>query len=719
MKKAIKRLIHTFFRKDQELRVKLFHVLAMAGTVICILMAIQSFAVDVGVSSVLINVGASILSASLLLYSAKSGNYQFCYMITIILIFFVLFSVLFFTGGGYRSGMPFFFLFAIVYTVYMLEGIRMILVTAVEMIYYSGLILYAWIRPEMIRSLESERAMVFDILTGLLTVGFALGITMYLQFRMYQIQQKELKQAREEAEAANREKSRFLAYMSHEIRTPLNAVVGANEMIARETEKESIRRYSSQIMQSSFWLLDLISELLEMSKIESGKLEIVMQSYDSRLLLKQLEESGREQAEKKGLQFSMEIEEPIPKVLIGDRLHIRQAVSNFINNAVKYTDRGSVCLRISAEAQKDSDEILLKLSVADTGIGISKEDQKNLFKAFSRVNTESHRYVAGTGLGLAIAKEYAEKMDGHVSVESEPGKGSTFTLVVSQKIGAKDEKSFVAPQGRILVADDNEDNLLVLGRLLERTLLQIDTALNAEEIIEKAEENVYHVILMDYMMPDMDGTQVLHKLREEGILVPAVALTANALAGTSEMLIEAGFADVVTKPILASELEAVLLKYLPEKLVTRVKKPENRGHLPDTQEKTEQLRHIGEKLSRYDVDFSCGLNFLNGDFEQYRMRAGIFAEYYEQGIRKAKVHLDKKEYELLKYEVHSLKANAQALGAMELSRLVEQMELKYRDHKDTDYMEEAAPLMFLEWSRAGRGFAWLVTETTELNWSTE
>ena len=403
MKKAIKMLIQTFFRKDQELRVKLFHVLAMAGTVICILMAIQSFAVGAGVSSVLINVGASILSASLLLYSAKSGNYQFCYMITIILIFFVLFSALFFSGGGYRSGMPFFFLFAIVYTVYMLEGIRMILVTAVEMIYYSGLILYAWIRPEMIRSLESERAMVFDIITGLLTVGVALGITMYLQFRMYQIQQKELEQAREEAEAANREKSRFLAYMSHEIRTPLNAVVGANEMIARETEKESIRRYSSQIMRSSFWLLDLISELLEMSKIESGKLEIVMQSYDSRLLLKQLEESGREQAEKKGLQFSMEIEEPIPKVLIGDRLHIRQAVSNFINNAVKYTDQGSVCLRISAEAQNDSDEILLKLSVADTGIGISKEDQKNLFKAFSRVNTESHRYVAGTGLGLAIA----------------------------------------------------------------------------------------------------------------------------------------------------------------------------------------------------------------------------------------------------------------------------------------------------------------------------
>ncbi|MDO4555513.1 MAG: response regulator, partial [Lachnospiraceae bacterium] len=636
MKKIGSILWSRFFSDDKEFRVRLYNVLAMAGSVISPIMAIMTL-LTVGLcTSFFVNTLLTLLSGFLLWFSDKTGRYQFCYMVTIVAIFIVMFPVLFFNGGGYHGGMPAFFIFAVVFTVFMIEGIRMVLLTLAELILYTGLILTAYSHPEMIVFFESEKAVMQDIILGFLSVSAALGITMYIQFLMFRRQQLK-------TEEANQAKSTFLANMSHEIRTPINVMLGMNEMIFREARTEKLREYSGEIANSGKMLLELINGILDVSKIEAGKQRIQPENYPLGVLLGELEAMGQERCRQKGLLFFLDTERELPAYLSGDRIHIKQILVNFIENAVKYTNEGSVTLKVSGykeETRSTSKATwVLQFSVIDTGIGISEEAQKTLFDAFTRVELPKHRNIEGTGLGLFIARNLTEMLDGQIKVDSKVGKGSCFQLELNQdtykdgllkdwKKGTKEAESasrerFTAPEAHILVVDDNKDNLKVICYLLERTQIQIDTVLSGKECLLAVKQKEYHCIFMDYMMPDLDGIDVLMELKKlPDFHTPVVVLTADAIIGTKERLLNAGFNGYLTKPIEWHELEKTLAHFLPAELIHYFY-DENVQDLwnPEEKRKWEQI------LLPYDIYLEDGAVAANNNARQYCFMAELFLQY--------------------------------------------------------------------------------------------
>lgn len=401
----------------------------------------------------------------------------------------------------------------------------------------------------------------------------------------------ELENERKRADAANEAKSRILAQISHEIRTPINAVLGMDEMILRECEVPEIRRYAEDICGAGRTLLNLINQILDFSKIESGKMEIVVKEYNVFEMIRDIRNVLQPKAEGKGLTLKIELEAGLPYELYGDELRVKQIIINLINNAIKYTEEGSVCLCVKAE-RKEADKIQLIVQVKDTGIGIKEEDKGRLFTAFNRVNEDKTHSIEGTGLGLSIVRQLTELMNGGVRVESEVGKGSMFEATMEQKVRSEkvvdgkesfaewenkqDEKEvvkehFTAENARILVVDDIAINITVVKALLKRVKIQVDTATSGRECIEKAMQTPYHIIFLDHMMPEMDGIETLERLRSapDNASKDAVVivLTANAIVGSREMFLEKGFDDYMSKPIEGEIIEKVIEKYLPKELI--------------------------------------------------------------------------------------------------------------------------------------------------------
>ena len=394
------------------------------------------------------------------------------------------------------------------------------------------------------------------------------------------------------AKHANELKSSFLANMSHEIRTPINAIMGMNEMILRESKEQDIHKYSEDIKRAGNNLLDIINDILDFSKIESGKMDINVFDYRLSGLLHDVDNLVSIKAKEKKLTYSVEVSDDLPDMLKGDEARIRQILLNVLNNAVKYTDEGRVVLRVSAIRPDDEPEstvpapgreITLHFEIEDTGIGIKEEDRGKLFNIFERLDLKKNRSIEGTGLGLAITYNLIELMGGRIDLKSEYEVGTTFYIDIPQKIGGRDllkdawrqesqdahkydyVQSFTAPEARILVVDDIKINITVIRGLLKKTGVQIDEALSGPESIEKVENNYYDLILMDHMMPQMDGIETLHELKRRfGDLCPVIALTANAIEGMREMYLEAGFADYLSKPVNYEELEKSLREYIPK-----------------------------------------------------------------------------------------------------------------------------------------------------------
>ena len=398
---------------------------------------------------------------------------------------------------------------------------------------------------------------------------------------------EDLKKQKEIADSANAAKSRFLANMSHEIRTPINSVLGMDEMILRESKEKTIRAYAADIMSAGRTLLTLINDILDFSKVEEGKMEIIPVQYDLSSLINDLVNMIRDSAAKKGLKLVVDVNENIPHYLIGDEIRIKQCVLNVLTNAVKYTEKGTVCLKVSYE-KKDELNILLDLSVKDTGIGMKEQDMEKLFSPYKRIDEKYNRTVEGTGLGMTITRQLLELMGSELSVKSEYGKGTEVSFSIKQQVvswegigdfssrynGKNNDLSdyhelFHAPQARILVVDDTEMNLTVIQSLLKMTKIRIDTALSGEDAITLAATNRYDVILIDHMMPKMDGIETLKHLREEGKNqdTPAVALTANAVSGARERYLNAGFIDYMSKPVDGSKLEHMLKNLLPQEKI--------------------------------------------------------------------------------------------------------------------------------------------------------
>ncbi|MCR4875817.1 MAG: response regulator [Clostridiales bacterium] len=518
-----------------------------------------------------------------------------------------------------------------------------------------------------------------------------------------------LKLEMEAADQANQAKSDFLAEMSHEIRTPINAVLGMNEMIIRESEQartetspdrtaaafNNISIYAGNIESAGSNLLSIINDILDFSKIEAGRMNIAEAGYLLSSVLNDVSNIVYFRAKEKGLDFQVEVDESIPDGLYGDEVRIRQVITNLLGNAVKYTRRGGVMLKVSGEAEavEPGKTITLTVSVQDTGIGIREEDIGKLFTKFQRVDMKRNSTVEGTGLGLAITHSLLSMMGGEIRVESRYGVGSTFTVTLPQKIvsckpvgnfqmkfeknvlGAKTyQETFRAPEAHILIVDDTRMNLTVATGLLKSTEIVIDTAVSGAEAIEYTRAVPYDLILMDQRMPKMDGTEALHRIREqqEGLNreTPVICLTADAVIGAKERYLSEGFTDYLTKPIDSKALEKLLIRYLPADKVTMIRKEEaleDHGGKKDEPSPYASLKAAG-------IQAKIGLSYCQGDDAFYR---SLLREY-ALGAREKAPDMQRsfrekswKDYAIL---VHALKSSSRTIGAVSLSETAAQLE---------------------------------------------
>lgn len=500
---------------------------------------------------------------------------------------------------------------------------------------------------------------------------------------------EELEIAKTEAENANRAKSQFLARVSHEIRTPINAVIGMNEMILRESKEESIRKYATDVKDSSVVLLNIINELLDASKIESGKMELIYGRYELGSLLNDLYNMTSVKAKEKDLDLVFDVEPDIPGVLLGDDKRIRQILLNLLSNAVKYTEKGKVSLIVSC--RKEGKSAVIRYCVKDTGIGIREEDIDKLYDAFERFDVARNRNVEGSGLGMNIAQQFLKMMDSELQIESEYEKGTEFSFEIRQdivedkplgdfrkrieKAQSKDgeRSSFVAPHARILVVDDNRINLKVFKSLLKETQMQITEVLSGKECLSMLKENTYDMIFLDHMMPEMDGVETFHVMREQKLCegVPVVMLTANAIVGDREKYLAEGFDDFLTKPIIPEKLDQMILKHLPDDMIEPVSKE------VITVEKKKAntdllLYRLGEKVT--ELDIQSALSCCGGAKEFYLELLSDFVSLpIKEELREFITQNNCKGYHV---RIHGFKNSAYLVGAMELGDLAYEMEQK-------------------------------------------
>ena len=497
----------------------------------------------------------------------------------------------------------------------------------------------------------------------------------------------------ERAEAAARAKQDFLVSMSHEIRTPLNAILGLNEMISRKTEDAAaVERYSESVRRAGEHLSSLINDILDYSKFEAGRMELVCEPYSLTSLLNDLLNLISPRAAEKGLELRVDVARDIPDKLMGSKRRIEQIVSNLLTNAVKYTDTGTVTLHVDW-ALRDKSNLDLIFRVEDTGMGIREEDQEKIFEAFHRVASVENRNIEGTGLGMAIVRRLLSQMSGAIDLKSVYGKGSVFTVTIPQQIldwrpaGGFDEsfrrsraqlgkyhESFTAPEARVLVVDDKTVNLTVVKGLLERTLVQVDAAQSGLECLELTRRNLYHVILMDHMMPVMDGVQAMRQIRsqENGLNrdTPVVAMTANAIEGAREEYLAEGFSNYLVKPIDSRVLEALVRDYLPEALVTACESPE------------ESEDEAGE-FAFVHINGAMGLRRCGSDPQKYLNILRVYLSSGAQDSGNLEYACSRNDWPAYALEVHALKSASATIGAEELSAAAREMELAARSENET------------------------------------
>ncbi|MCR5271396.1 MAG: response regulator [Lachnospiraceae bacterium] len=509
-------------------------------------------------------------------------QYFFSYCIAILML--VLFGVYIFHFAGIVDiiqAMP------LIYTVALLGGVCILITFAIE--FKNGFIEeYSFAAIGFVIYFIScllEVAFMFTRMANHTGVVMACGLSVYVLMSVYD---GTIRFIQTEVDRSNKikvgeQKSNFLAQVSHEIRTPINGVLGMNEMILRESGEENIKNYAYDIENLGNLLLALINDLLDFSKIEEGKMEIMPVEYELSSTLDGVISTLRPKALEKHLDFKVEVDEEIPEYLYGDEIRLRQIIINIVNNAIKYTEKGSITMSVD-KVFTEHRKIDLIIKVTDTGKGIKKEDIPYLFDAFTRVDERANAHIEGTGLGLAISAKFAELMNGKITVESEYTKGSCFTVTVPQRVVRKEaigdfekrveksfkgreayRESFTAPDVKILVVDDNKTNLKLAELLLKKTKVQVTTAMSGQETLEKLEKENFDLILLDHMMPEMDGIQTLEEInkRYPERAYPVIALTANAVVGARENYLKQGFEDYMSKPINGKALEAMLIKWLP------------------------------------------------------------------------------------------------------------------------------------------------------------
>lgn len=526
--------------------------------------------------------------------------------------------------------------------------------------------------------------------------------------------------ARMEADAANRAKSVFLASMSHEIRTSINGVLGMNAIILKEAKEKNILEYARNIDNAGNGLLSLINDILDLSKIESGQMEIVPVNYRLSDVLSSCYNMVFMRAKDKDLELLIENNPTIPNELYGDEVRVRQILVNLLTNAIKYTETGMVVMTADWESI-DDENIMLVVSVKDTGIGIKKKNLDKLFGAFTRVDQERNRNIEGTGLGLNISRQFLEMMNGTISVDSVYGKGSEFVVRIPQKIVGTSElgdfstyshvssetelgvvERFVAPKARILVVDDMEMNLKVFSGLLKDTKMQIDTALSGREALEDVEMHKYDMVFLDHLMPVMNGIETLRELRKKNKVfnpnTPIIVLTANAIQGAREEYIGAGFTDYLSKPVREDELLEMIRRYLPSEMIQSAEETEPEyveaeavpASVPNNESETIAIKneddtvlsHLEKRFSFLDVKMGMIYCMDSEEFYESIIREFRVTNKYEE-IQEKYDDADLDGYAVL---VHGVKSAAMTIGASDLSEMAKGLEFAAKS-EDVEYLK--------------------------------
>lgn len=524
------------------------------------------------------------------------------------------------------------------------------------------------------------------IFMSLIVAGIVNSLITEQNHRLLDALRKE-KRSQQEAEAANMAKSSFLANMSHEIRTPINAILGMNEMILREEKDPAIRGYAGNIQASGNSLLSIVSDVLDISKIESGKLEIIPVDYEVNSLISDCCNMAAGRAKAKELELLVECADNVPMKLCGDETHIRQIIMNLLTNAVKYTEKGTVKLIVSGRFTDGG--FVLKVDVSDTGIGIAEENLPQLFTQFQRFDLQRNRNIEGTGLGLSIVKRLCDLMSGTITARSVLGSGSTFTVELPQKVvdstpcggvnlnysaGAEHEyhHSFEAPEAKILAVDDLPINLLVIANLLKETRIKIDTVGSGRECLDKCSQQKYDLILMDHMMPEMDGVQTFEKLHGDksspNFETPVIMLTANALAGMREQYMDVGFADYVSKPVRGAKLEEAIRRNLPESMIKSAS-PE----IPAEAVSTEPSGFADICGAVPELNVNAALQYCCGSAELLNDLLHDFTE--NDHFSDLKAAFEEKRWEDYRRHAHSLKSTSLMIGLTGLSERARASEL--------------------------------------------
>lgn len=595
--KFFKRHLGFLVRDEYSVQHKLLNMILAVWILGGIVTAIATLAIG---SSVTVCIGtlAMALGLSVAMYlSTVKDNYFAASVIILIFVNVIVFPVLYFASGGIRSGMLAWIVLGLIVAWMLFDGATAVIFYIINVCVMIATLYVSVKLPGLVEQV-TDKYIYLDWVQSAIIVSTAIGAIFKFQNYAYEKQNLKLRQHQEELIRATHAKSTFLANMSHEIRTPINGIMGMNSMLLKECgDNEVLKEYATNIHSASNALLSIVNDILDISKIESGKLELVQEEYDVFGVLNDCYNMTQSRAREKGLEFSISVDPMIPARLFGDEVRVRQVINNFLSNAVKYTPSGNVSLNVGCRKLSDAKTVLI-VSVKDSGIGIKKENIDELFSAFSRFDEKKNKNIEGTGLGLNLTANLVQMMGGEIFVDSIYNQGSTFTAEIPQGVRSREymgefeenykkllaqnvvvDGNIYAPDAKILIVDDVPMNLLVAKGLLKYTEIQVDTAGGGMDALGMLMKKQYDLVLLDHMMPEIDGIETFRRLKEipdcVNMNTPVVMLTANAVFGAKEEYLKAGFADYLTKPIVEKDLMELLTRILPPELLRRKEKDED------------------------------------------------------------------------------------------------------------------------------------------------
>lgn len=581
-------ILNSILNRERKLQDRMLRLLLVLGMIICMISLVETTLTSVGkqsIGQILILFVFTLIAFFSILRQKKVSAFVSVIVYTTV---YLVFPALFLTGGGIRSGTPIWLLLGFVFLAFINTGKRFLISVIASVLECVGLYSYAMCNPDRIPVAYTEEMAYFDSCFSLLMV--AVSILVLIRFQMFVLQQEKevVVQQKNDLEELSDTKEKFFSNMSHELRSPINTIIGINEMILRQSTDQEILEYAGNVQIASKMLLSLVNDILDFSQMEMNQMQIVEGAYYLQDLVQEMVDMIAIRMREKKLNFQVCVDENLPNHLLGDSRRIQQIILNLLTNAQKYTEQGSVTMTVYGE-YIDDENLIIKCSVSDTGMGIRKEDLDLLFENYSRVNEEKTKRIEGTGLGLPITKELAKMMGGDIRVDSIYKKGSTFTVSIPQKVlsetaignidfleNKRDVAKgyvplFIAPTARLLVVDDNAMNTMVVTKLLNQTKLQIDVAHSGEECLKLTKEKHYHLIMLDHRMPGLSGIETLHQIRkqENGLCKHTICFffTAETEQKARQICEEYDFADFILKPIVGEKLEKVLARYLPSEYV--------------------------------------------------------------------------------------------------------------------------------------------------------